>query len=172
MPQDDSRLKLYLAKRAALIDYAAPIVGDRMRAEDVVQEAWIRFCVRRDGARGGASIANPIGYLYRIVRNLAVDWARRSAVELPFSDPGQVERLAAGQPSAERSVLARDDLRRLAEALLELPERTRLAFNLHRLDGLTLEEVADRLDVSTVRAHQLVRIAILHCAKRLDLGES
>jgi RNA polymerase sigma-70 factor (ECF subfamily) len=167
VPQNDSRLKLYLANRAALIDYAAPIVCDRLRAEDVVQEAYIRFVVG-EKARDGAPIANPIGYLYRIVRNLALDWARRAAVELPLSDPGQVERLAAAQPSAEQSVLAREDLRRLAEALLELPERTRLAFNLHRLEGRTLEEVAARLDVSIVRAHQLVKAAILHCARRLD----
>ena len=34
---------VYLRHRAELIDYATPIVGDRALAEDVVQDAWLRF---------------------------------------------------------------------------------------------------------------------------------
>lgn len=37
MRDDDAKLRLYLAHRTALVEYATPIVGDRMRAEDVVQ---------------------------------------------------------------------------------------------------------------------------------------
>jgi hypothetical protein len=37
------KLDIFLRHRADLIDYAAPIVGCRARAEDVVQEAWLRF---------------------------------------------------------------------------------------------------------------------------------
>ncbi|MCD6074877.1 MAG: hypothetical protein K0Q70_1760, partial [Rhodospirillales bacterium] len=43
MKSDTAKLTLFLTHRTALIDYAAPIVGDRSRAEDVVQEAFIRF---------------------------------------------------------------------------------------------------------------------------------
>ena len=37
LKHDPAKLRLFLAHRTALIDYATPIVGDRAQAEDVVQ---------------------------------------------------------------------------------------------------------------------------------------
>ena len=75
--------------------------------------------------------------------------------------------MASDQPSAETVLVSREELRTLAAALAELPERTRLAFNMHRLQGRPLREVADRLDISITRAQQLVKAAMIHGAKRL-----
>jgi DNA-directed RNA polymerase specialized sigma24 family protein len=71
--RDDTPLALYSAHRNALTSYASGIVGDHSRAEDVVQEAWLRFVA----AMGKGPLEEPVGYLYRIVRNLAVDYRRR-----------------------------------------------------------------------------------------------
>lgn len=158
-----SSLALYLSLRSALVNYASGIVGDRAQAEDVVQEAYIRFTTA-----DATPIAHPASYLYRIVRNVALDWVRRPAPESLSSMPDQAEGVAHDAPTAEHVVLYRDELRILGEALAELPERTRRAFTLYRLDGLTLQQVADRLGISVVRAHQLVREAILHGSRRLD----
>jgi RNA polymerase sigma-70 factor (ECF subfamily) len=163
-----ARLKIFLAQRAALIDLAAPITGCRSRAEDVVQEAYFRFCTRDSGAGAREPIANPIGYLFRIVRNLALDWTRRPTSAPVSLEAEALDRLAAASPTPEDTALFRDELRALGEALDELPERTRNAFIMHRVEGLSLAEVAVRLNVSTVRAHQLVRQAILHGAARLE----
>ncbi len=76
----DEKLQLYLSHRAALIEYAMPIVGDRMRAEDVVQEAFLRFAPARPAPADPAR-NQPLGYLYRIVRNLALDLTRRRLTE-------------------------------------------------------------------------------------------
>ena len=157
-----------MAHRRALVNYASGIVGDRAHAEDVVQEAYIRFSAAgRDGHKG-EPIAHPVSYLYRIVRNLAVDWARRSSLEPPAPDAHEIATTPNETPSVEETLLFRDELRVVAEALAELPERTRLAFNMYRLEGYTLQQVADRLGVSVVRAHQLVKEAALHGARRLD----
>jgi len=43
MNAEGTRHRLYLQYRPALIEYAAPIVGSREAAEDVVQDAYIRF---------------------------------------------------------------------------------------------------------------------------------
>src|SRR3546814_11129897 len=56
-----------------LLDYASKIVGDRSHAEDVVQEAYLRF----DAATAERSIGEPLSYLFRIVRNLSLDLRRR-----------------------------------------------------------------------------------------------
>jgi RNA polymerase sigma-70 factor (ECF subfamily) len=43
---------------------------------------------------------------------------------------------------------------------------------MHWLEGHTLHEIAERLDISVTLAHLLVRSAVGHCAKRLDDLES
>lgn len=167
MASADPTLALYLEHRGSLVNYANGIVRDRAGAEDVVQEAWLRFSAATGADRAGTEIGQPVAYLYRIVRNLALDWVSRAA-DLPKASPATVEQIPHETPSAERVLFYRDELRVLADALGELPERTQLAFRMYRLEGCTLQQVADRLGVSVVRAHQLVKDAVLHAARRLD----
>jgi RNA polymerase sigma factor (sigma-70 family) len=166
LQNDDTKLRLYLAHRAALIDYATPIVGCRVRAEDVVQEAYLRFAPAR--AAGGV-LDQPLGYLYRIVRNLAFDLrrslsadSRRDQAHAVLTEP------AATAPSAEEIALFRDDLRRVDLALAELPENTRRAFEMHRLGGYTFQQIADHLGVSLATAARWSKEAFIHLARRLD----
>ncbi|MFK3771687.1 sigma-70 family RNA polymerase sigma factor [Pseudomonas sp. NPDC089406] len=161
----DEKLQLYLAHRPALVDYAAPIVGCRARAEDVVQEAWLRFSRQADEA----DIRHPASYLYRIVRNLALDQTRRTATEK--AQPGGDELLAelpASTASPEQAVSQQSELAAISRALEELPLRTRTAFEMHRLGGHTLQQVANHLEVSVSLVHQLVRDALAHCLARLE----
>lgn len=156
--RNTSDLDVYLAHRAALIDYAAPIVGGRAAAEDIVQDAFIRLRDRR--------MRHPVAYLYRMVRNLALDTVRSSGK--PAGSLPDVGEMPAPLPTPEQAAQDREQLQVLAEALAELPERTRTAFVMHRLEGRSLQEVADHLGISVVRAHQLVKTALRHGMRRLD----
>lgn len=161
----DPTLALYLKHRGSLVNYANGIVRDRAGAEDVVQEAYLRFSSASSDER---LISNPVSYLYRIVRNLALDWVNRTSETASTGQVSALEQVAQEGPTAEDVLHYRDELRTLADALAELPERTRIAFTMYRLEGCTLQQVGDRLGVSIVRAHQLVKDAILHAARRLD----
>lgn len=170
MPPTDSSLQLYLAHRAALVEYALPIVGDRMRAEDVVQEAFLRFAPSADSATAGAHrIEQPAAYLYRIVRNLAVDLRRRMAADRRRDDAHLLlsEALPVA-PSPEEEALQRDELRRVDAALAELPPDMRRAFEMHRVGGYTLQEIARHLGVSVPTAGRWAQEALMHVAKRLQ----
>jgi RNA polymerase sigma factor (sigma-70 family) len=164
---DKTPLALYSAHRRALTSYASGIVGDSSSAEDVVQDAWLRF----GSAMGRRPLEEPVGYLYRIVRNLAVDARRRLLRDKVLAR--QAMELAGGMADAktpEVDAAAREDLRRLIRAMDELPERTRIAVEMRRLDGCKLREIAERLGVSVPVAHQIVAEGIAHCHRRLRLG--
>ena len=163
-----------MAHRAALIDYAAPMVGCRYRAEDIVQDAFLRFSRRLADAgdeallQHGAAIEHPVSYLYRIVRNLARDHIRRTKDRHEVADPtAALEAVAASIATPEQFAVDRDRLRIVTDALEELPERTRKAFDMHRVEGRTLQEIADHFGISVSRAHQLVKQALRHAAGRL-----
>ncbi|MEM9161309.1 MAG: sigma factor, partial [Verrucomicrobiota bacterium] len=65
---DSEALALYSIHREKLIGYANKIVRDSYRAEDIVQDAFLKF--RK--AKRSAEEDHPSAYLYRIVRNLAL----------------------------------------------------------------------------------------------------
>ncbi len=165
MPSDAS--SIFTAHRRLLVDYATGIVGSRAQAEDLVQEAWLRF----DEVARQRLLAEPLGYLYRIVRNLALDGQRRGARESRIFAPVELEAAAAVSPdkpvTPETDALYRDQLRLLGAALEELPERTRIAFEMHRFGGSKLREIAEFLDISLPLAGVLVADAVQHCKERL-----
>ncbi len=166
MSLNPSLLSIFLTHRGELVNYASGIVGDRGSAEDVVQEAYLRF----DTTMASPQIEEPVGYLYRIVRNLAIDGRRkrlRNERHVAADGGAELELLAEDRPSPEDGVAAKDEVRIMMAALAELPERTRIALEMHRLGDYKLREIADHLGISVGRAHALVAEGLEHCRKRL-----
>ncbi|MCH6255362.1 sigma-70 family RNA polymerase sigma factor [Puniceicoccaceae bacterium K14] len=154
-------LALYIAHRKALVNYASSIASDSIQAEDIVQEAYIRF----DEVMALETPVNPVAYFYRIVRNLALDFKRRSGFEsqlFPNDVDNQVNKMAVNFPSPQSSAETNDALQKV---LGELPERTRMALEMHRLGGFKLKEIAEHLDISSSMAHLLVKEGIKHCQR-------
>jgi len=116
----------------------------------------------------------PLGYLFRIVRNLALDGRRRFALESRLLAAAESEAASfvspAAEPTPETVALDREELRLLRAALAELPRRTRIAVEMNRLGGCTLREIADFLGISQPLAHKLVMDGIRHCKRRLRRG--
>lgn len=166
--QPAETLALYRENRDELLKYAVRIVRDRASAEDIVQEAWLRFS---DRLQQGGEVGQPLSYLYTIVRNLALNLVRRAAMQgkVVVAVP-EVENVIHDAPTAEQVLYYKDELRVMANAIAELPERTRIAFRLYKIEGRPLHEIAARLDISVPRVHQLVKEAGLHAARRL-LGD-
>ncbi|GLU28981.1 hypothetical protein Brsp01_42140 [Brucella sp. NBRC 12950] len=76
--------------------------------------------------------------------------------------------IADPTPSAETVVYDRQKLKCVEDALAELPRRIREAFELHRMGGLTIAEVAKQLEMSTTRTWVLIRDAYEHLEDRLN----
>lgn len=161
-----SSLALYLAHRDELLNYAITIVRDRSSAEDLLQEAWVRFHEAADNQ----VLKEPLAYLYRIVRNLAVDGRRKAGRENQVISAGfEVLADAApdGTPSIEMALAYKQEYALVMQAIAELPERTRLAVEMHRFGGRKLREIAAHLGISLPLAHVLVSEGIQHCKQRL-----
>jgi RNA polymerase sigma-70 factor (ECF subfamily) len=156
-----------VAHRGSLIAYATTMVGSRTQAEDLVQEAWVRL----EEATRERLVSEPLAYLYRIIRNLALDGRRDLAKQRRLLQLGRDGApMLAGSPtqsSPEAIALYKDELRSLEQALAELPERTRIAVEMHRLGNYKLREIAKFLDISVPYAHRLVAEGLEHCRERL-----
>ena len=170
--RDRELLTLLIAHRAELVSYARAIVGDAALAEDVVQDAYFRL-ERAQQVKLDDKLDEPVGYIFRIVRNLAIDGRRRIGREntlIQGDANGTADVVAAEGPDPEEKAIARGQVRLLETALSQLPEKSRIALEMHRFGGCKYAEIAKRLDVSVGTAHGLVSDAIEHCKQILAKG--
>ena len=137
-------------------------------ADDLIQESYARLWaadfVKIDSARA---------YLYTVVRNLLAEHARR-AVIVPMERLGEIEalRIPSDEPGPERRVSARQELERLERILDGLPERARRAFELQKLQGLSLRQIAQEMDIAERTVEKHLATALLRVLDALKEDES
>lgn len=94
--------------------------------------------------------------LFRIARHLLIDRARRAQiVSIEAVENLENLNLAIDEPGPDRTVIAREELRRMQTALDQLPRRYRMAVVMRKVEGLTTREIAQRLGIAekTVEKH-------------------
>ena len=122
--------------------------GDREASSDCGQEAMIRIWRALDNYRGDCAFES---WVYRIAANCCMDWLRkkkrdRSVSIEPMKDQGFDP--ADTSPGTEAQVIAKDERRRLREAIALLPEDQREVLVLTQLERVSYEEAARMLDIS------------------------
>lgn len=151
--------------RTVLLGLAYRMLGSWWDAEDVVQEAWLRW---RRGTADGAAIEDPRGWLVTVTTRLALDQLRsahrrRETYVGPWlPEPVPQDRLAADPAdTAERRATVSLAALRLMEQLSP-PERA--VYVLREAFELPYREIAEVLELTEPGARQLHRRA----AARLD----
>ncbi|MET3601009.1 sigma-70 family RNA polymerase sigma factor [Martelella mangrovi] len=130
-------------------------------AADITQDTFERVLARPP--EHGVSNHNPKAYLYRVSRNLGINQQRRDALLRTVDlDSDEAREQADPSPSPEHIVYSRQCLLQTYRALEQLPERTRRAFEMHRLGERTIAEVGEELGISTTRAWTLIHQAYRH----------
>lgn len=159
MPIDQPCLDLgstFVAHRAQLRGVAQKIVGTRELADDVAQEAYLKLT----DAAAAFSARQPLAYCFQVVRNLAIDYRRRLAMESNvFAAEEEGLDVPASRATPEQYAINRQNLALVDKALDELPARTRHAFELYRLGGLTQRDIGKRLGVSAALVNSMIRDA-------------
>jgi RNA polymerase sigma-70 factor (ECF subfamily) len=137
------------------------LVRDQDLADNLTQDCFLRAFQKRSSFRGEASVET---WLIRIAVNLARDHTRnrRTAFWRNLFHPAQraeaeAEAFQASdpRPSAERALLAREQLATVESILEKLSPQQRAAFSLRFFEEMTLKEIAEvmELEVGTVKAH-------------------
>lgn len=129
--------------REPLFRFAFLRLGSRMDAEDVVQDAFLKWAAAKRHA-----VDNPQAYLFRIVANACCDRLRRRTALLPL------DRLPAPPDETAEERDAREESRRIEALLDRLPPEQAEAIRLHTYASLRFTEIAEvlRCPVSTVKS--------------------
>jgi len=132
--------------RTPVFTFLVRLVGERARAEDLLQETFLRVVRAAPGWEERARFST---WLYGIARNLAIDESRRAAFRraepLDRSAPGEdppIARVASDDPPPDRAAEAALLRPRLEAALASLPAEQREVFLLREQAGLAFREIA------------------------------
>lgn len=151
-----------------LLNFLTRHVSDRDTAADLVQDSYVRVLSVQSS---GQAVLDVRALLYRTARNLVIDRHRRAA----HRQHEDIDALAeTDQPLAPRHLQPDEILsyeqqaRVLVQAIENLPPRCREAFVLNRFEGLSHQEVAERMGISKNMVAQHVARGILTCQACLD----
>lgn len=132
----------------------------REDAEDLVQEAVLRLHVY---SRAGGQVRDQGAFVTRCALNLAVDAHRHARGALYERSPVEDLELTDNGPTPDEVFEAEQRLVEMMQTLDRVSVRTRQVFFMHRLQGFSHAEIADKLDVSksAVEKHIASAVTIL-----------
>lgn len=144
--------------RGRLFRFAFFRLGSREEAEDVVQEAFLRFAALAPG-----SVRRPEAYLFRMTVNGCNDRLRRrrNAPRLEPIDPNGI------YPAEDREAL--EEAARIEALLSDLPAVQAEAISLHVYSSLRFTEIAEVLDCPATTVKSRFAAGIGNLKKMLNL---
>ena len=141
-----------LPLEAALMQYLQHNWRNKSDIADLRQDIYVQVY---EAARK-ALPESPKAFLFATARHLLIRRMRREQI-VPIEAVSDFDALGAAieAPGPESNAIARDELRRLQAALDRLPPRTREAFVMRQVDGLSHREIAERMGITerTVKYH-------------------
>ena len=135
--------ELYQATSAKLLGVALRILRNREVAEEVVQEAYFKVWERAGDYK--PEIASPVTWMAAIVRNRALDEARRRVIR-PSADESELANLESDDEHPIAALERAEDVQRLLHCLDGLEPEKKQIVRLAYLEGMSREALAERFD--------------------------
>ncbi|TKG97409.1 RNA polymerase sigma-70 factor [Puteibacter caeruleilacunae] len=154
--------KLFDDYYPVMVVFASKLTGDRMVAEEVVQDVFVKFWQKK---KAGLVKTSSKAYIYRSVYNRCMDLYRREKQSFVQADDIYDD---SNLKSDFNDLIAEAELKeRIENAILELAPQTERIFRMSREEQLSYREIAEQLDVSVKTVENQVGRALKHLKYRL-----
>lgn len=151
--------QLFMEMHEGLIDFARSILNSSEDAEEVVSDFFIVIWQRRALLK---EVENPKLYFFAGVKNTALNKikSRKRIKPLHNQDATWQTSLKSVFFNPEELMLSAEIVKKVMQAINELPPKCKIIFKLVKEDGLKYAEVAKLLDISIKTVEAQMAIAI------------
>jgi RNA polymerase sigma factor (sigma-70 family) len=156
--------RAFFEVRLLLKRVVARIVSNPADVEDILQDAYVKAVT----GEKTSLVRNPKAYLVLVARSVALNDLQKKSRRIAQSiEAAGAAEVISNEPSAEERLIERERLGALREAVAGLPPKSRRAFILCKVYGLSYKEIAARMgiSVSTVEKHMIT--SLRRCAAHL-----
>jgi len=141
--------------------YANKFIQDLDESRSIVQQVFVDLWIKRNKVVIHQSLK---GYLFKSVRNCALDYLKHKVVETRYLNEKQSE-----VESYEHDLIEEAELNARINAAIEgLPEKCRQIFILCRFEELRYSEIAIRLEISVKTVEMQMGIALKKLRSKLS----
>jgi len=140
---EDAFSMLYQRYKNRVLNYFYRLFGSRERAEDLMQESFIRVWRGASGFKGKRASFST--WLYTISHHLAASELRkRRLLIFPLNKEPEMEQfIKANEVPLEHQLIKREEAIIIKKSILRLPPRQREVIVLRHYEGLTFREISD-----------------------------
>ena len=135
----DKKEAIYLEYRDKVLGYLTTRLSNRTEAEDLCSDVFLKVYSRLDTFDPEKAALST--WIYSVARNTLIDYFRTRRVH------GEIPEELAMEGAVEDGLLERETLSQLARALEELPQEQRDIVILRYYRGMTLQDIAKRMDL-------------------------
>lgn len=129
---------------------------DVLAAQDATQDIFEKIWTNRTSMQ---HIDNPGGYLYVTARNYLISRLRKKAAEYEY-DLGVISYIPEQGAPPDRLLQIKEVAEAIEMAVNALPMQQKKVFQLSRKEGMSLKEIAARLDISYTTAREYMSLAL------------
>jgi len=151
--------KIFRQYYRSLCRFASFYIEKEEIVEELVTDTFVKIWEKRQSM---SKVSYPKAYLYKTVKNEVLKHLRKP--QLVDTLLNEIDDLVPHKPlETAHPLLEADVLQQLHRSLQKLPIQTRMAFELHRFDGLTYADIASLMgiSVSTVEKHLVKALSYL-----------
>jgi RNA polymerase sigma factor (sigma-70 family) len=153
--------RLFREHNRTLVLYLAARLKDVQSAREVAQEAYVRLLQ----LESTETVSFLRAYLFKIAGNIAIDRLRQQQIRARFEQPKEYSDIFT-EPSAERMLIAREELIHLGQLVAELPDKYQQAFRLHRLEDHSFADIAQKLGIKERMVRRYVTNTLVYLRLR------
>ena len=135
--------QLYLSTSSKLFGVALRIVRREDWAEEVLQECYVN--IWNHSATYQEGLSAPMTWMTSIVRNRCLDWLRRPNFEDATDDNNVFDAVESDQPGPLAQLERHVEAGAIARCMGSLEERQRQAIGMAFFEGLTHQELAEKM---------------------------
>lgn len=152
---------LFVTYYPKALQFVMHFCHDRQEAENIVQDFFMNLWIKRSTLD---DISNLDNYIYVSVRNAAIRYVKQSIM---FADSNSANVIPANGESADVRLCYEELYGYVMREIQSMPEQRRRIFLMSRADGLSNDDIAQRLGISKRTVEKHISLAIATMRKML-----